>query len=261
MTYMESICAGVRRWRLAGWRAIVWICAVVVLSSVPTSIASAAVRSDSALTDKRDDVIVLMGASYAKDWPIQEIDGMRVINRGIGGEETYKMLARFEEDVIRIKPAAVMIWGYANDIVRSPRENVEITLQRTRSNIMAMVQAARRNGIQPILVADVTWTSPAGAKEKLARWVGKMRGKKGYHEYVNEHIFRTNEWIREYGQREGILVLDFESVVTNGNRERFAQYAAEDGSHISKAGYDALSAYVRQYDTLSDYVHSASAER
>jgi hypothetical protein len=44
-------------------------------------------------------------------------------------------------------------------------------------------------------------------------------------------------------QRENCRVLDFEAVFASDDGTRKPEYAAEDGSHISQAGYDALTAY------------------
>src|SRR5262245_16819674 len=50
--------------------------------------------------------LVILGASYAKAWGTPALPGYaRVINRGIGGEETGGMLKRLPADVIAVRPS------------------------------------------------------------------------------------------------------------------------------------------------------------
>ena len=54
--------------------------------------------------------LVILGASYAYGWGTPALPGYdRVINRGVGGEETGDMLKRFAADVVAAKPDAVLI--------------------------------------------------------------------------------------------------------------------------------------------------------
>lgn len=191
------------------------------------------------------DSLVVFGASYAKGWVIPELDGIVIVNRGTAGDETRGMLARFQKDVVSVRPKAVLIWGFINDIFRAPRNQIETTLGQTRGNIIAMIDSAKHAGIKPILATEVTITSPAGAKETLARWVGELRGKQGYHEYVNRHVRGTNIWIRQLAAERRIPVLDFETALADPNGERRRQFATEDGSHLSAAAYDTLTAHAR----------------
>ncbi|MCP9462685.1 MAG: hypothetical protein NNA24_11645, partial [Nitrospira sp.] len=62
--------------------------------------------------------LVIIGASYAKGLGQHELAGYQVINKGINGEQSFEMLARFETDVVGLKPNAVLIWGFINDIFR-----------------------------------------------------------------------------------------------------------------------------------------------
>lgn len=214
------------------------------LSVVSYSTASAETRHGSEEVPRKDrPAIVVFGASYAKNWSIRELDGLRVINKGVGGDETRGMLARFDGDVVASRPSAVLIWGFINDIFRSPRDQLASTSRHTRGNILNMLDKARKAGIRTILATEVTITSPAGFKEALARWYGSLRGKEGYHGYVNRYVRETNVWIRAVAAEQHIPLLDFEMVLDDGNGERRREYATEDGSHLSAAAYAALTAY------------------
>jgi uncharacterized SAM-binding protein YcdF (DUF218 family)/lysophospholipase L1-like esterase len=187
--------------------------------------------------------LVILGASYAKGWT-PAVDGVQVINAGVAGQQSFEMLARFEADVVSRQPRAVVLWGFINDVFRSPRPNIAAALTRVRESFGSMVEQARRQGIEPILATEVTAGAKAGWKEAAAGLVGGLLGKQAYHEYVNRHVMDTNAWLRELARREGLLLLDFEQVVTRGSSgQRLRAYTADDGSHLTPAAYEALSAY------------------
>ncbi|HLF15501.1 MAG TPA: GDSL-type esterase/lipase family protein [Bacteroidota bacterium] len=190
---------------------------------------------------RKDRVIVVLGASYAKGLTEIPMEGITVINKGVGGEQSSEMLARFKRDVVTERPEAVVIWGFINDIFRSDRDKVSATLERTRSNITGMVDMARANGIKPILATEVTIREKSGLKEMVATWIGRAMGKEGYQDYINRHVLSTNEWIRAYARKQAIPLLDFQPLLADTLGKRGKVYATDDGSHISPAGYSRLS--------------------
>lgn len=194
-------------------------------------------------TKAKEPVMVIIGASYAKDWDIRSLGDFRVVNKGAGGEQTHQMRARFTQDVIAHRPSAVLIWGFINDIFRSPRENVPAKLAQTRENLEAMINLANSAGIRPILATEVFITSPDQISEKLFAWFGKLRGKQGYQDFVNANVRTVNIWIRAFAKERKITVLDFELALADENGERQRRFATEDGSHLSAEAYAALTEY------------------
>lgn len=202
--------------------------------------------------NKTEKTLVLIGASYAGGLrPEKSVAGYDVINKGITGQQSFEMLARFEADVVAIKPDAVIIWGFINDIFRSDRDRMEQTLRRTRESLTAMVQLARKAGIQPILATEVTVRARAGLAEVGSAFVGRLLGKESYQDYVNGQVMQMNLWIKDMAAHEGILLLDYQVVLSDSNGVRKKVFAQEDGSHISQAGYSALTEYTeRQLSSL-----------
>ena len=87
--------------------------------------------------------VVVIGASYvAGGNPERPIAGYQIIHKGVSGEQSFEMLARFQRDVIALKPEAVMVWGFNNDVIRSDRARIDHTLRRTRESMLAMIQLA-----------------------------------------------------------------------------------------------------------------------
>jgi len=61
--------------------------------------------------------VVFMGDSITEGWHLdQSFPGKPYINRGISGQTTPQMVLRFHQDVVNLKPKAVVILGGINDI-------------------------------------------------------------------------------------------------------------------------------------------------
>lgn len=187
--------------------------------------------------------IVLLGASYAGGWRLPQIAGRSVINKGVQGQESWELLNRFDQDVVAVRPSAVILWGYINDVFRSPREKVDDATARARQSFEQMIAKARASGIEPIVATEVTIRSKDEWGEWAASWIGWAMGKQSYHAYINGHVLALNDWLRGLAKREGLLLLDLQPVVSDGTNERRKGMAKEDGSHITPPGYDALTAY------------------
>lgn len=188
--------------------------------------------------------IVVIGASYAGGWqPERPVAGFRIIAKGISGEQSSQVLDRFDADAIALKPEAVIIWGFINDIFRGDRSRMEEVLRGTRHNLQEMVARARHAGIVPILATEVTIRGKDSLSERGAAMLGRIMGKESYQDYINGHVKGINEWIRTTAQRDGILLLDLASVLADSNGVRRKEFAKPDGSHISPEGYEALTRY------------------
>lgn len=222
---------------------------IMVMSLVvqPVTGIEAGGLADKMETDKKEagmKTIVVIGASYAGGWkPDRAIAGSRIVNKGVDGQQSFEMLARFEGDVLALKPHAVIIWGFINDVFRSDRGQIDQTLKRTRESILAMVASARKSGIVPILATEVTIRGKDGWSEALQFMIGKVLGKSSYQDYINMQVVETNRWIRDTATREGILLLDLEAVLADQHHVRRKEFARPDGSHISNQGYEALTQY------------------
>jgi acyl-CoA thioesterase-1 len=188
--------------------------------------------------------IVVLGASYAAGWKLESIGGVPVINHGVAGQQSFEMLARFDSDVVPERPRAVILWGFINDIFRAPWDHVEPARARVRESYVEMIARARRHGIEPILATEVTVRPRTGSSmERVRAVIGAMWGKEGYQDRINSHVLALNRWIVETGARERLLVLQFQPVLCEAQGRRRPAFAQPDGSHITPAGYDALTSY------------------
>jgi len=232
------------------------IVAIGLFLSMQMMVVEGAGSSGDVMVGKMDTAsksIVLIGASYAGGWdPGRSIAGFRTINKGVSGQQSFEMLARFDNDVLVLKPDAVIIWGFINDVFRSDPAQIEQTLKRARESIVAMVELARKAGIVPILATEVTIRGKDGWEEALQTVIGRIMGKTSYQDYVNGHVAKINRWVRDLASREGLVLLDFESVLADQDGIRRKEFARPDGSHISLKGYEALTQYVEMQLRSSD---------
>jgi lysophospholipase L1-like esterase len=190
--------------------------------------------------------LVIVGASYAADWKQPNLPGYVVTNRGVGGEETHQILARFDRDVLALSPGAVLIWGNINNIHRAPAGGMQAAKDRAVANTREMVARARSQGLTVLLATEVTMSEPPGFTNWLVRTINSVRGKQDYVAMVNGHVRDVNEALRTLAREQGLKLLDFEKVFDDGKGFRRDEYTREDGSHISAAGYSALTRYTQQ---------------
>jgi acyl-CoA thioesterase-1 len=188
--------------------------------------------------------IVVIGASYAAEWENPKLPGYTVTNKGIGGQESSDLRARFERDVLALKPDAVMIWGHYNDIVRASDDKMAAAKQKAQDNYRWMTEQARAAGITVILVTEITIPIPDTLKENAMAWIGGLLGKQDYRSKKNEQIKAVNVWLRDYARAQNIKLIDLETALDSGNGTRKVEYTRDDNSHVSPAGYQAITQYV-----------------
>lgn len=191
-----------------------------------------------------DGPIVLLGASYAKGWEMREVARIPIVNRGVSGEQSFQLVARFERDVVEAAPRSVIIWGFINDLTNSGPD-IDATVVKIRDNYLRLIELSKTNGIEPILTTEVTMRTKDSWTGTLASWVGALRGKEAYQDRINRHVMATNGWLVELAKREGLQMLDLQSVLGERGGRRRAEFAKDDGSHITPAGYMALTSYAK----------------
>lgn len=188
--------------------------------------------------------MVIIGASYVADWGTPTLPGYTITNKGVDGQQSTDVRARFERDVLALEPDAVMIWGHYNDMIRNSADQMAATRQKAQDNYRWMTEQARAAGIEVILMTEITLPIPDTFKENTMAWVAGLLGKQDYRSQKNEHIKAVNAWLREYARSQNIKLMDLEQALDSGNGTRKVEYTREDNSHVSPAGYQAITRYV-----------------
>ncbi|WP_205234780.1 GDSL-type esterase/lipase family protein [Desulfopila inferna] len=195
--------------------------------------------------------IVLIGASYAEGLKLNEVAGMTMINKGVGGQQSFEMLDRFQDDVINLNPRKVVIWGFINDIFRADPGKMDDAIVRIQESYREMVRLSRENSIEPLLATEITMGPRGGFKETIVRFIAGLMGKVSYQERVNLDVRKVNEWLKKYAAEQGLSVLEFQQVLADEEglmREK--KFTQDDGSHISEEGYKILSQYMINNEEL-----------
>ena len=188
------------------------------------------------LTNKNQTVnIIMMGNSITEYW--EELHPMffrdnGLVGRGISGQVSSQMLARFRQDVINLKPRIVVINCGTNDIAEN---NGPYDEDITMDNIKSMTELAMANGIQVILSSVLPTDSFI--------WNSNVKD-------VVKKIKHLNERIMEYCEIKHIPYVDYFQSMTSNVASMIKGYT-EDGVHPNSAGYDMMERVL--LDTLKTY--------
>jgi uncharacterized SAM-binding protein YcdF (DUF218 family)/lysophospholipase L1-like esterase len=189
--------------------------------------------------------IVLLGASYAASWPLTQVAGVPVVNKGVAGQQSFELLARFDADVVQQMPRAVILWGFINDLFRA-QGDTDAVVARVKDSYLQMIAQARAAGIVPVLATEVTTRPTArGMADRLMNTLATLLGRQAYQDRINQQVLAINEWMFDTGRRQGLLVLPLQQITAEPGGRRLPAFAQADGSHITPAGYDHLTSYAR----------------
>ncbi len=110
---------------------------------------------------KDQNAVVFFGDSITQGWGVdfkKAFDGMKLANRGIGGDTTRGMLLRLREDVLSLRPKAVVLLMGTNDI------EVEVPAEAIGRNFQKIVAALKAHDPKmPVIVCRIF---PSSATKK-----------------------------------------------------------------------------------------------
>ncbi len=162
---------------------------------------------------------VLMGDSITDNWtrgdPALFTNG--IVGRGIGGQTSPQMLARFRQDVVALHPRVVHIMAGTNDIAGNTGP---ATVQDYQSNILAMMELARANDIAVVLAGI-----PPSRK---LYWRGDLDPR--------PLIRELNGWLRGVAFDKGYVFVDYATVLADAEGGLRADLG-NDGVHPNRVGY------------------------
>jgi len=165
--------------------------------------------------------VVFMGDSITDGWKLSEqFPGKPYVNRGISGQTTPQMLARMFQDVINLKPAAMIVLAGTNDIARNTGPS---TLEMIEENFQAITELAKLHGIKVILcsvtpISDYVPNRPQSRSRPPA------------------DILKLNAWIKDYAAKSGAFFADYYSATVD-DKGMFKEGFSIDGLHPNEKGY------------------------
>ena len=166
--------------------------------------------------------VVFFGDSITDAWGRSEktgvfFPGKPYINRGISGQTTPQMLVRFQQDVVHLHPAAVVILAGTNDIAGNTGPT---TQQMIQDNFTSMAEIARQSGIKVVL-ASITPAYEYGWKPEI---------------HPVARIREMNAWLKDFCAKNGYVYLDYYSAMADEKGAMLPGYAS-DGVHPTAKGY------------------------
>lgn len=163
--------------------------------------------------------VVFMGDSITENWKRYDPSFFTggIVGRGISGQTSPQMLARFYQDVVALKPRVVQIMAGTNDIAGNTGPN---SPEDFRNTISAMVDIAKANGIEVIL-ASIPPTSTFS-------WAPTLKPAPRVHE--------LNTWLKAYAAERGAIYADYYTAMAEPDGAPAAGLTI-DGVHPGTAGY------------------------
>jgi lysophospholipase L1-like esterase len=176
--------------------------------------------------------VVFFGDSITEGWTLGEhFPGKPYINRGISAQTTAQMLLRFRQDVIALKPAAVVIHAGTNDIGGNAGP---VLIEDIQANLASMAEIAQANSIRVILASLLP---PANETTPIRRF--------NLLKHPPEQIAQLNRWLREYSRSHAAAYLDYFAAMCDADGFMKPEFS-EDGLHPLPAGYAAMTQVARE---------------
>jgi lysophospholipase L1-like esterase len=164
--------------------------------------------------------VVFFGDSITDGWgrSVGEFfPGKPYVNRGISGQTTPQMLLRFQQDVVHLHPAAVVILAGTNDIAGNTGPT---TNQMVEDNFASMADIAKQSGIKLVLASIL----PAYSYP----WKPSIQ--------PVERIRELNAWLKEFCAKHKCVYLDYYSSMAD-EKGAMLPGLASDGVHPTAQGY------------------------
>lgn len=165
--------------------------------------------------------VIFFGSSTTENWGSKYgsvfFPGEPYLNRGVSGQTTSQMLLRFEQDVVALQPAVVIIFGGSNDVAGNTGP---ATLPMIENNLAAMAKLAASAGIRVIFASqqpttDFPWhpgTHPA------------------------TELLALSAWEKAYAQEQKIGYVDYYAALV-GPDGNYKAGLSVDGVHPTAEGY------------------------
>ncbi|MDB5737507.1 MAG: lipase [Sphingomonas bacterium] len=168
--------------------------------------------------------IVLLGDSITFHWKPEDRPApatLNVVDRGVVGQNSDQMLMRFEDDVVALKPAAVVLAGGSNDarvFVGAPADARAAILARIARNYAAMADIADARRIRVVIAAVTPCHDCASLNRDPVTMVA------------------INDWLRRFAAERHYPFADYFAALADASGELPAALTT-DGLHPTKQGY------------------------
>jgi len=173
--------------------------------------------------------VVFMGNSITEGWLSDSTSFFYTkpyINRGISGQTTPQMLIRLQQDVVDLKPAALVILAGINDIAGNTGPS---TIDMISDNIQSMAHIAHANQIKVIISSvlpadDFPWKADMDPAPKVRS---------------------LNNQLASFASEQGFTYLDYYPSMSTEDGAMLPHFT-NDGVHVTPAGYKHMEGLAQQ---------------
>ncbi|RDE05667.1 GDSL-type esterase/lipase family protein [Sphingomonas aracearum] len=180
---------------------------------------------NAAVTARPDAVFI--GDSLTEGW--QKADpgffSLRVLNRGISGQTSAQILARFYQDVVALRPRVVHILAGSNDVAGNTGPT---SMAAYQNNMRAMADMARANGIAVVIGSVLPADRFGWATAYRPAW----------------QLREMNDWLRRFAAEHGYRFVDYHAAMSTAEGAMRAGLS-EDRVHPNAAGYAIMAPLAR----------------
>lgn len=170
---------------------------------------------------------VMIGDSITEFWlsaaPALFVGG--IVDRGVSGQTSAQILARFYQDVVRLHPRVVHILCGTNDVAGNSGPTSPDDFANA---VVAMVDLARANDIAVVIGA----IPPAGS----------FGWRAGYRPAAQ--IIALNAWLRDLARQRGLVFADYHTALADP-AGAMKPGLSNDGVHPNAAGYAVMEPIAR----------------
>lgn len=167
--------------------------------------------------EKDENAIVFVGDSLTENWRTlaEDFPGVKVANRGVGGDTTRGILWRLPYDVVVLRPQVVVLCAGGNDLTAHGDP------AHTIGNLTAMLDILQRyNARMPVVLCTVPPSSNPKAPLKPGAW-----------DAVNQGIRALAE------SRKQVTLLDLAKAMCDDAGAQRLELFSQDRLHLGKPGY------------------------
>ncbi len=157
-------------------------------------------------------------------WLMKAHPDWEVVNQGVNAQRSDVIAARFDADVVALKPAVVVIIAGVNDVYQGR------TAQHVKDQLAAMYKRAHDAGIRVVAGTIIPYNTATDDQ--------------------NARMHEINDWIRTQARADpGVIVVDTRAAVAAPGKPDML-VSSPDGLHPDAAGYrrmaDAIEPAIRR---------------
>lgn len=160
---------------------------------------------------------MMVAAWFAASHPDQRV---RFINRGVGGDRTKDLKARWDQDCLKLRPTVVSILIGINDCWRRFDQNEPTTVEEFEDNYRFLLTSLKETPVRKVILCE-PFVLPT--PEERRRW----------REDLDPKITVVRDLAREFHT----ILLPLDGIFSSVAAQRPPEFWASDGVHPSQAGH------------------------